>query len=197
MTQAQICPAAVTAKRAISRLAYLLFTFGVGLMLCGAITGAATFASGSEPSPLSISLVVGSVCLGGIGLVAGIITLARLRQPIQVEVDPYRLIWREGNRYATLEYEEVERVEMVKGAKKIQGGYILEYPIVRFIENDGEMIEFEASFEDRGMAHHTRFDTLSITRAVLPYLRKNVVIAHAVEEFVQSGMVDIDSLPER
>ena len=105
--------------------------------------------------------------------------------------------WREGTRYATLEYEEVERVEMVKGAKKVQGGYILEYPVVRFIENDGEMMEFEVSFEDRGIAHHTRFDAREITRAVLPYLRKNAVISHAVDEFVQTGTVDIDSLPER
>ncbi|MGF1504821.1 MAG: hypothetical protein ACFB51_06745, partial [Anaerolineae bacterium] len=65
------------------------------------------------------------------------------------------------------------------------------------IEDDGEMMEFEVSFEDRGYRHQGRFDALAITREVLPNIKQRAVISTAVEEFVQTGTVDIDSLSHR
>ena len=114
-----------------------------------------------------------------------------------MEVTPYRLIWREGRRTATLEYGEVERVEMVRRHKKLRGNLEMDYPIVRFIEDDGEMMEFECSFEDRGLIHQSRFDTHAITSSVLPHLPDTAIVDQAVGEFVQTGTVDIDRLAEQ
>lgn len=195
----QVFPAAIGAKRKISRSAYLLFIAGVGLLGCSAVVLAITFADTERlaPSNILVATIIGLGCVGLAGLAAGIATLIRLRLPIEVEVTPHRLIWREGKRLATLEYEEVERVDLVRGEKRMRGSTIVNFPVVRFIENDGEMMEFEISFEDRDYVYHSRFDARAITEAVLPYLQQQAVIAHEVDEFVHTGMIDIDHLPER
>ncbi len=196
MTQQHIFPASASAWRSISRTAYILFGVGVALTACGATTFAVAFAGGSSPAS-GLLLASGAIgCVGVAGLVVATVMLARLRQPIQVEVTPHRLIWREGKRIATLEYEEVERVELVKDSQLFPGGLVLTYPVVRFIENDGEMMEFEVAFEDRGMVHHSRFDGLGIARAAVPYLT-HAVISPALDEFLRTGEVDVDALPER
>jgi len=123
--------------------------------------------------------------------------LPRLRQPIQVEVTSDRLVWREGTRSATLEYAKVERVELVKDREHHPGGLVLEFPMVRFVEDDGEMMGFEISFEDRGLVHRARFDGRGIAAAVLPFVHPHAVIAPAVDESLSTGLVDIDGLPER
>ncbi|NDJ53520.1 MAG: hypothetical protein GYB68_10600 [Chloroflexi bacterium] len=185
------------ARRAISRSAYLMFSIGIVLMACSGASAAVSFAIADSPSPIFLILAI-LVALGGLGtLIVGIITLARVRERIQVEVTPHRLVWREGNRIATLEFDEVERIDVVKDEKRVQSGMTMVYPVVRFVENDGEMMEFEISFEDRGMVHHSRFDTQAITRSVLPYVRHQARVAPAVEDFVNSGQIDIDGLPER
>jgi hypothetical protein len=197
MAQTQVFLAAADARLGISRTAYILFAVGVGLVACAATVLAVSFASGPAPPRLLITASVGLGCAGGVGLLAGLATLFRLRQHIRVEVTPHRLTWREGRRIATLEYEEVERVELVRGSKGMREGRVMFYPVVRFIEDDGEMMEFEVSFEDRGMFHHARFDARAITGAVIPHLRQRALVAQAVEEFVRTGTVDIDRLPER
>jgi hypothetical protein len=197
MQQTQVFPASARAKRAISRTAYLLFVVGVGLLVCVAIAFGVTVAQSEPPTTLFRTVVAGVGCAGLAGLLVGVVTLVRLRQPIQVEVTPYRLIWREGRRTATLEYGEVERVEMVRRHKKLRGNLEMDYPIVRFIEDDGEMMEFECSFEDRGLIHQSRFDTHAITSSVLPHLPDTAIVDQAVGEFVQTGTVDIDRLAEQ
>jgi hypothetical protein len=197
MQQTQVFPAAASAKRAISRTAYLLFVVGVGLLVCVAISFGVSAAQPEPPTTMFRTAVAGVGCAGLAGLLVGVVTLVRLRQPIQVEVTPYRLIWREGRRTATLEYDEVERVEMVRQHKKLRGNLEMDYPIVRFVEDDGEMMEFECSFEDRGLIHRSRFDTHAITSTVLPYLPDTAIVDQAVSEFVQTGMVDIDRLAEQ
>ncbi|NDJ35337.1 MAG: hypothetical protein GYB64_11785 [Chloroflexi bacterium] len=195
--QPQIFPAAATARRTISRNAYILFGVGVAGILCGGASTAAAFAAQGEPPPGLILAGIGLACVAGIGLVGGMAMLARLRQPIQVEVTPYRLVWREGGRTAALEFDEVVRVELLRDEKRVDNDFMLAYPVVRFIEDDGEMMEFEVSFEDRGYRHQGRFDALAITREVLPHINQRAVISTAVEEFVQTGTVDIDSLSHR
>jgi hypothetical protein len=197
MQQTQVFPASARAKRAISRTAYLLFVVGVGLLVCVAIAFGVTVAQPEPPTTLFKTVVAGVGCAGLAGLLVGVVTLVRLRQPIQVEVTPHRLIWREGRRTATLEYGEVERVEMVRRHKKLRGNLEMDYPIVRFIEDDGEMMEFECSFEDRGLIHQSRFDTHAITSSVLPHLPDTAIVDQAVGEFVQTGTVDIDRLAEQ
>jgi hypothetical protein len=197
MQQTQVFPASARAKRAISRAAYLFFVVGVGLLVCVAIAFGVSIAQPEPPTAQFRTAVAGVGCAGLAGLLVGIATLVRLRQPIQVEVSPYRLIWREGRRTATLEYDEVERVEMVKGHKKLRGGFEMDYPIVRFVEDDDEVMEFECSFEDRGLIHQSRFDTQAITSIVLRYLPDTAIVDQAVGEFVQTGMVDIDRLAEQ
>ncbi len=194
--QREIFPASGSARRSISRTAYLFFGGGVGLLTCAAITIGVSFASGSPPNFIVIA-ASGIACAGIAGLVGGIVTLAGLRQAIQVEVDPYRLVWREGRRTATVEYDDVVRVELVKDHDQRRGDITVTYPVVRFIENDGEMMEFEVTFEDRGMIHQSRFDARAITAAVLPHLPAHAVVAPAVKEFVRTGEVDTDLLPER
>ncbi len=197
MPPPRIFTASARARRAISRSAYIRFGVGAALLIAGAAALSITLAASESPRTLVLILAAGVGCAGVAGLLAGMVTLAGLRQPIQVEVSPYRLVWREGSRTATLEYDEVVRVELVKGAQSMPGGYTLEVPVVRFIENDGEMMEFEVTFEDRGMVHHARFDARAITQAVLPHLPGHAVIAPAVTEFVQTGEVDLDLLPGR
>lgn len=195
MRQAQIFPAGPTAKRGISRHAYRLFIGGTALLVVGAIVLAITLAS--QSSVVLAGLSVAILCTGGAGLFSAINALLQLRQPMQVEVSPSRLVWREGARTATLEYDEVERVELVRGHARQPGGSVMDFPVVRFIENDGEMMEFEVSFEDRGMVHHARFDAKAIAAAVLPHVRSHAMVAPSVDEFVNTGVVDIDALPER
>jgi hypothetical protein len=195
MANPEIFPAAAPARRSISRTAYLLFAIGAGLLGCGATVFGVTVAA-SRSSTWSTALSGGIACAGIAGLIAGMVTLARLRQAIQVEVTPHRLTWREGKRVATLEYKDVIRVDFVKG-QETRGEYILEYPIVRFIESSGEMVEFDVTFEDRGMIHKSRFDARAITAAVLRYLPPHVVLTPTLDEFVQTGEVDIDLLANR
>jgi hypothetical protein len=195
MANPEIFPAAAPVRRSISRTAYLLFGIGAALMGCGATVFGVTIAV-NRSTNWSIALSCGIACAGVAGLIAGIVTLARLRQAIQVEVSPYRLVWREGKRTATLEYKDVIRVDFVK-AQEPRGEYTLEYPIVRFIESDGEMMEFDVTFEDRGMIHKSRFDARAITAAVLRYLPPHVVITPTLDEFVQIGEVDLDLLANR
>lgn len=192
-----IFPAGPQAKRSIARRAYLYFGTGAALIACGSSALIAITASASAPPPVLLTLAAGIGVLGGIGLVAGIVTLARLQMPIQVEVTPHRLIWREGNRFASLEFDEVVRVEMLRQGVSMSTGIVVYYPIVRFIEGDGEMMEFEVSFDDRGYRHLARFNTQGLTGAVLPYLGDSTVIAPSVVEFVRSGLVDIETLPDR
>ncbi len=195
--QAEIFAASARARREISRSAYIRFGIGAALVIIGAAVASVAFAASGAPRTPVLALAGGLACAGLAGLLTGLVTLAALQQPIQVEVTPHRLVWREGRRIATLEYDEVVRVELVKAAKRERNGLLMEYPVVRFIENDGEMMEFEVTFEDRGMVHHARFDARAVTRAVLPYLPSHAVIAPAVTEFVQTGEVDIDLLPGR
>lgn len=197
-SQAEVFPAAFRAKRAISRRAYTLFGLGAAMMGVTGILIAISFAVSSTPNILLIAMGAVVFTLGLILLVIAIINLSRLQQPIQVEVDPHRLIWREGSRSATLEFAEVERVMLVKDHKAVSEDFTLAYPVVRFIENDGEMMEFEVTFEDRGYTHHGRFDTLSITRTVLGHLQgRNVDVAPQIQDYIRSGMIDIDTLPDR
>ena len=195
MVNPEIFPAAAPARRSISRTAYLLFGVGAGLMGCGATVFGVTVAA-SRSNTWSVALSGGIVCAGIAGLIAGIITLARLKQAIQVEVSPHRLIWREGQRVATLEYKDVIRVDFVK-AQEQHGEYTMEYPVVRFIESSGEMMEFDVTFEDRGMIHKSRFDARGITAAVLRYLPDHVVLTPTLDEFVRTGEVDLDILANR
>ncbi len=196
MRQAQVFPAGPTARQEISRGAYRYFVGGAGLMVIGAIMLAVTLAT-SQSGSIFRAVSVALLCVGGVGLFMAINTLLQVRQRYQVEVTPERLIWREGPRIATLEYDEVERVDLVRGQRRHESGGVVEYPVVRFIEDDGEMMEFEVSFEDRGMVHHARFDARAIAEAVLPYIRSHAVVASAIDELLRTGEVDIDALPER
>lgn len=197
MSQQAIFRASARARRTLSRNVYLLFGAGMVLALCGGGAVATLFAASEAPNRILVGLAAALACLGGAGLLGGLASLTRLRQPIQVEVTPHRLTWREGRRIATLEYPEVERVELVKDHKTTRSGATLAFPVVRFIEDDGEMMEFEISFEDRGRVHHARFDARGITEATLPHLPSRAVIDPAVREFVRTGEVDIDLLPAR
>jgi hypothetical protein len=144
-----------------------------------------------------VALAGSIACAGLAGLIAGVITLGRVRQAIHVEVTPYRLVWREGPRSAVLEYDEVVRVDFVRDAKTVRGGAVLEYPVIRFVEEDGEAMEFEVTFEDRGFIHQALFDARGIASAVLPHLPQHVIVSPALDEFLQTGEVDIDLLPQR
>lgn len=197
MSQTNVFPAAPEARRNITRLAYRLFTIGTGLLAIGVIAIAVSLAATAAPSTATIAAYGGIACTGGIGLIVALTVLLRVRQPIQVEVTPDRLIWREGPRIATLEYDEVERIELVRDRKRHRDGSMIQFPVVRFIENDGEMMEFEISFDDHGKVHYGRFDAHAITQAVLPYLRNQAMVSPMVDEFVSTGMVDIDGLSER
>jgi uncharacterized protein (DUF58 family) len=196
MAQHQVFPAASSARREISRNAYLLFGAGAALLICGASGLGITFA-GENVNALPLALAGGVLCAGLAGLLAGLTMLTRLKQHMQVEVTPYRLVWREGRRIATLEFDEVVRVEIVRDARRTRRGTTYLYPLVRFIENDGEVMEFEVTFEDRGHIHLSRFDARAIAAAVLPHLPPHVVISPTLHDFIQSGEVDIDLLPER
>lgn len=159
---------------------------------------AISFAVSSTPNIVLIVLGVIVFTFGLILLVVGVLNLGRLQQPIQVEIDQHRLIWREGGRSATLEFAEVEKVLMVKDQKPVTEDFTLAYPVVRFIENDGEMMEFEVTFEDRGFTHHGRFDTLNITKTVLRHLQgQRIEVSQQVQDYIRSGLIDIDSLPNR
>ena len=196
MSQLDVFPAASSARRSLSRTAYILFGIGAALLICGAVT-AGTASATRNPGTFPYALAGGVACAGLAGLTAGTATLSQLRQPIQVEVSPYRLVWREGKRTATLIYDEVVRVELVKGHKKLRDGSLMTFPVVRFIESDGEMMEFDVTFEDQGRLHRSRFDSRAITSTVLPYLPQHIVLAPTLDEFLRSGEVDIDLLPDQ
>ncbi len=198
MSQAKtIIPAGPEVRRSITRLAYRIFTIGTGVLVIGAIGVAVSLATSQRPSTGLIVAFTGLACVGSAILMAAVSVFLRVRQPIRVEITPDRLIWREGPRIATLEYDEVERVEMVRGHRRTREGFVVQFPVVRFIENDGEMMEFEVSFDDHGRVYYGRFDAQAILEAVLPYLRQQAVIAPAVDEYLTTGMVDIDGLAER
>lgn len=192
----QTFPASARARRAISRNAYLLFGAAALLLICGAVAAAVSLAAAQDNRTPVLVLAGGLLCVGGAGLLGAIAMLTRLRQPIEVTVSPHRLVWREGSRTATTNFEDVVRVEMVKDREQ-RRDVVLVFPVVRFIENDDEMVEFEVEFEDRGYIRHARFDARGITRAALPHLPQHAVVAPAVREFVQTGEVDLDLLPER
>jgi hypothetical protein len=193
----QVFPAGPEAKTSITRLAYRYFVGGAGLLIMGVIALAVSIASQMTLPVYLVGLFSAISCAGAAGLVIAVMTLFRLRQPVQVEVTPYRLTWREGPRVATLEYNEVERVDLVRDKIPARGGGEINFPVVRFIEDDGEMMEFEVSFDDEGTIRHGRFDAHAITQAVLPYVKDHAVISAAVDEFVRTGFVDIDGLAQR
>ena len=197
----QIFPASIGAKRRISRMGYLLFIAGAVLLACGltalVVSLGVTPGAAEQPVQMIPVLSAGVACAGVAGLIAAVATLLQLRLPIQVEATPYRLTWREGRRIATLDYEEVVRVDLVRSYKTLRDGQEMVFPVVRFVEDDGEVMEFEISFDDRGMVHQARFDARAITGAVLPHLQQRAVISDTVQEFVATGTVDIDALPER
>lgn len=196
VSQGEVFQAGNTARREIIGRARRLFIGGVGLMAIGAIVAAVTLASEPQVVPPTTYIGGAAVCAGFAGLMMGISTLFRLRQPRHVEVTDHRLIWREGPKVATMEFDEIERVELVRDSKRV-AGMDMEFPVVRFIETDDEIVEFEITFEDRGMIHQARFDARSITEAVLPYIRNHAVISHDVDEFVNTGMVDLEALHNR
>jgi hypothetical protein len=184
-------------KHQITRWAYRLFIGGAGLLLIGAIAlTISVVADAALPTNLLIIFtaigIAGAICLG-----VGVLTLFRRWQKIEVEVSPERLYWREGPKIATLEFDEVERVVLLRDKIRRPSGKQVEFPVVRFIENDGEMMEFEISFDDNGIVHHSRFDAHQITKAVLKHIRKSATISPEVEAFVKTGYVDIDNLPKR
>ena len=194
--QAEVFQAGLLARREIIGRARRLFIGGVGLMAIGAIVAAVTLASEPEIVPPTTYIGGAAVCAGFAGLMMGISTLFQLRQPRHVEVTDHRLIWREGPKVATMEFDEVERVELVRDTKRVSG-MMMEFPVVRFIENDDEIVEFEVTFEDRGMLLQARFDAQGITEAILPHIRNHAVISPDVDEFVKTGMVDLDALHDR
>ena len=195
--QREVFLASADARRAISRRAYILFGVGAALMMCGAAAVGIIFATINPPNTLLIGAAGAVACAGVAGLIVGIVNLARLRQRIQVEVTPYRITWREGKATATTEFEDVVRVELVKDTHVLRSGRTAFYPVVRFIESNGEMLEFEATFEDRGYIHTSRFDARAITKAALPHLPQHAVIAPQVEDFARTGTVNVDTLPDR
>lgn len=198
MTQPeQVFTASASARRTISRNAYLLFGVGAALLICGAAASSVWFATGRTKSGVILALAAGIGCAGAAGLLVGLVMLARLQQPMQVRVTPHRLIWQEGKRKATVDFADVVRVELVRDREQRRSGETVEFPIVRFIENDSEVVEFEVPFEDRGVVRRARFDARGITQAVLPHLPPHAVIAPTVKEFAQTGEVDLDLLPER
>jgi hypothetical protein len=91
----------------------------------------------------------------------------------------------------------VERVEMVRGRRRRRSAPSLEYPIIRFIEDDGEMLELEIVTEDGTVPPSRHFDVRAITQAVLLYLRGYAEITPDVDDFVEHGLVDLDALPKR
>lgn len=197
MSQTQVFHATANVRLSISRTAYLSFAIGASILVCAATMIALSFTGEDAPRSGLLTVSIGLICAGAAGLLGGLVTLFRLRQSIQVEVSPHRMIWREGRKVAVMEYNELERADLVKVNKRVRGGHQMAYPIVRFIENDGEVIEFDVSFEDRGLVHRSRFDALAIAHAVLHYVGNQVLVAPALDEFIQTGLVDIDSLPER
>jgi len=197
MPQTEIFPASADARRAVSRRAYIFFGIGVALMVCGATGAAVAFATSSDPPPYLVGVGAALGCAGLAGLIVGTVTLARLRDVHQVEVSPHRIVWREGSKVATTELSDIVRVELVKGHREKPGGFVMSYPVVRFIETSGDMMEFEVTFEDRGFMHHSRFDARAIAAEVMRYLPQHVVTSPTLGEFIRSGEVDIDLLPDR
>lgn len=197
MSDIQVFPAGPEARQQITRRAYRFFVGGAGLLIMGVIALAVSVASQRALPTYLLAAFTAIACAGTAGLSLAVMTLFRVRQKIQVEVTPYRLIWREGPRIATLEYDEVERVELVRDQERRPSGTLVHFPVIRFIENDGEMVEFEISFDDEGVIRHGRFDAHAITEAVLPHVRGHAVITSTVDDFVKTGEVDIDGLPER
>jgi hypothetical protein len=197
MSQTEVFPASVDARRAISRRAYILFGVGVALLMCGASVIGISFASSGSPPSFLVGIAGAVSCAGVAGFIIGIVTLSRMRQLIQVEVSPHRIIWREGGKVATTEIGDIVRVELVKDYEQKRGGFTMAFPVIRFIETSGEMMEFEVTFEDRGFVHHSRFDARAIAREVMRYLPQHVVTSPTLGEFLRSGEVDIDLLPER
>jgi hypothetical protein len=196
-SKTQVIPAEPEVKRHITRQAYRFFIAGAGLLLMGAIALAVSIYTNTTPPASLTAIFTGIACLGSAGLVLGVMTLFRLRQRVQVEVTPLQLIWREGQRLATLEFDEVERVELVRDRLRRPSGRLVDFPVVRFVENDGEMMEFEVSFDDNGVIHNSRFDAHEITQAVLPHVRDHAAVTPAVDEFVKTGYIDVDKLPKR
>lgn len=196
MSQTRTFYAASSARRSISRRAYILFSAGAGMLICAALSFGIALAN--DPPRVTFQVIAGvAACAGGVGLIFGVVTLARLQQPIRVEVSDFRLVWREGKRIAIINYEDVLRVELVKATEVRRDGVEVMFPVIRFIERSGEMMEFEVTFEDRGMVHQSRFDGFAIAAAVLPNLSGQAIISPSLEEFLQTGEVDIDLLPDR
>jgi len=197
MSQAEIFPASANARRAVSRRAYIFFGIGAALLICGASGAGVSFASSSHPAPVLVGVAAALSCAGLGGLIVGTITLARLRDLHQVEVSPHRIVWREGSKVATTELSDIVRVELVKGQREKPGGFVMSFPVVRFIETSGDLMEFEVTFEDRGFVHHSRFDARAIAAEVMRYLPQHVVTSPTLAEFIRTGEVDIDLLPDR
>ncbi len=196
-SQAQVFHAASGARRLIARRAYVAFAAGAFGLMISAIVFGVLFASGATLNPTLAGVAGALGCAGMGGLILGMVTLTQVQGRIQVEVTPYRLTWQEGQRAAVLDFERVQRVDLVKGCKTHRSGEVGCYPVVRFVEENGDMMEFEVSFDDRGLIHHARFDALGITRAVLPHLHHHVLVSGAVTDFVSTGEVDIAGLPTR
>ena len=197
MSQTEIFPASADARRAVSRRAYIFFGIGAALLICGASGAGVSFATSSDPPPALVGVAAALGCAGLAGLIVGTVTLARLRDLHQVEVSPHRIVWREGSKVATTELSDIVRVELVKGQREKPGGFVMSFPVVRFIETSGDLMEFEVTFEDRGFIHHSRFDARAIAEAVMRSLPQHVVTSPTLAEFIRTGEVDIDLLPER
>ena len=192
-----VFPAGPQASDAIRRLAIRFLTVGGALLLIG-IAGLLLIVRLQVRLPIPLIATLASLAsLGAAGLLIGIRTWIRSRQPIVIEVQEHRLLWQEGTRVATLEYHEVERVEMVRGRRRRRGAPASEFPIIRFIEEDGEMLEMEVVTEDSNTPPSRHFDVHGITQAVLPYLRGYAEITPDVDDFVEHGLVDLDALPGR
>jgi hypothetical protein len=192
-----VFPAGPQASDAIRRLAIRFLAAGVTLLMVG-IAGLLLMVRLQIRPPVSVIAVLASLTsLGAAGLLIGVRTWIRSRKPIVIEVQEHRLLWQEGARIATLEYHEVERVEMVRGRRRRRGAPASEFPIIRFIEDDGEMLEMEVVTEDSNTPPSRHFDVHGITQAVLPYLRGYAEITPDVDDFVEHGLVDLDALPRR
>jgi len=192
-----IFPASPQAGYAVRRLARQFLVAG-GLLLVLGIAGLLVIVRVQIRPPLMILAVLASLAsLGAAGLLIGVRTLIRSRQPIAIEVQEHRLLWQDGTRTTTLEYHEVERVEMVRGRRRRRNAPSLDYPIIRFIEEDDEMLELEVVTEDANVPPSRQFDVHGITQAVLPYLRGYAEITPDVDDFVEHGLIDLDALPKR
>ncbi len=192
-----IFPANPQASYAIRRVAQRFLLLG-GVFLAVGLAALILIVKFQIRPPLAVIAGFALLAsLGAAGLLIGIRTLIRSRQPIAIEVQEHRLVWQEGTRITTLEYHEVERVEMVRGRRRRRNASSLEFPIIRFIENDGEMLELEVVYEDANTPPSRHFDVYGITQAVLPYLQGYAEITPDVEDFVEHGMVDLDTLPKR